>query len=276
MKIKRRICFLIAIVLLYNGWAVTPVSAHAILLQSNPQANAVLKTPPVQVELFFSEALEPKLSSITVIDVNSVVVDVGDVRVDPYDPKRMTVSLHSLNDGVYTVTWRAVSAADGHQTVGTYPLAVGKANANAVKAIPQSFSAKLPFSALLAKFIMLASLALLTGQGLFVALIWDPALKSHENEITKPAVWETFYRIALVGMLLSIAVGILSQAGQTTGRELSFPWDQDLGHILIETRLGLIWLLRLARFCFVHCPVIDHCPDQSCCNRNETASVNSE
>src|SRR5262245_8711685 len=40
-------------------------------------------------------------------------------------PTRLTVSLHSLNEGVYTVTWKAVSAVDGHQTVGTFPFAVG-------------------------------------------------------------------------------------------------------------------------------------------------------
>jgi len=245
VKIKRRIFWLIAIVLLYSGWAVVPVLAHAILVQSNPQANAVLDRPPVQVELFFSESLEPQQSSIAVIDSNGVIVDLGDVRVDPNDSKRMTVSLHSLPDGVYTVTWRVVSSADGHQTVGTYPFAVGNANANAVRAIQQSSSARLPFSALLAKFFMLASLALLTGQRLFIVLVWDPSLKPNEGEVAKPVVWQTLYRIAFIGMLLSIAIGILSQAGQTTGSELSFPWDPNLGRILIETRLGLIWLGRL-------------------------------
>ncbi|MEP7133682.1 MAG: copper resistance protein CopC [Chloroflexota bacterium] len=246
MKINKRTIWSIVIVVIYSAWTVTSVSAHALLLRSNPAANAVLDTPPVQVVLFFSEPLEPKLSSISVIDSNSLIVDVGDVRVDPDDSKRMTVSLRSLTDGVYTVTWKAVSSADGHQTVGTYPFAVGNANANAVKAIQQSSSAKIPFSALLAKFIMLASLALLVGQRLFIALVWEPALKSDQSEVTQPAVWKTLYRIALIGMLLSIAIGILSQAGQTTGKELSFPWDPDLGRVLIETRLGLIWLLRLA------------------------------
>ena len=47
----------------------------------------------------------------------------------------MTVSLHSLLDGVYTVTWKAVSAIDGHQTVGTFPFAIGSVNATAVSGI---------------------------------------------------------------------------------------------------------------------------------------------
>jgi copper transport protein len=246
VRVARRILWLILIVLLYSGAAVRPVSAHAVLLRSNPQANAVLAQPPVQVELFFSEALEPKLSSIAVIDSNGAVVDAGDVRVDPSDATRMTVTLHVLPDGVYSVSWKALSAIDGHQTVGTYPFAVGDVNASAVQSVGQTTRASLPFTALLSKFLLLASLAILVGQRLFIALVWDPALE--RNQVTKPDVWTTLYRIGLIGVLISIGVGILSQAGQATGAELTFPWDADAqtGRILTETRLGVIWLLRVA------------------------------
>src|SRR5260221_9628198 len=102
------------VVVIYSALTVTAVSAHALLLRSNPQANAVLKQAPVQVELFFSESVEAKLSTIKVYNTSGNEVDVGDVRVDPADSTRMTVSLHTLSDGVYTVTWKAVSATDGH------------------------------------------------------------------------------------------------------------------------------------------------------------------
>jgi copper transport protein len=246
MKIKFRSIWSILLVLAYSAWLVIPVSAHALLLQSNPEANAVLEKSPIQVEMFFSESLEPELSSITVYDSNNLIVDAGDVRVDPSDPKRMTVSLRSLTDGVYTVTWKVVSSIDGHQTVGTYPFAVGNANVNAVQAIQQSSNARLPFSALLAKFIILASLALLAGQRLFITLVWEPALKSNQNDVARPPVWKKLYWFALIGVLLSIGIGLLAQAGQTTGNELSFPWDPELGRVLTETRLGVIWLARLA------------------------------
>lgn len=246
MKIRTCLIWLIVIVLAYSAGVVSPAFAHALLVRSIPEANAVLQQSPAQVELFFSEPAEPELSSIMVYDSNNLVVDAGDVRVDPSDPKRMTVSIRSLPDGVYTVTWKVVSTIDGHQTIGTFPFAVGNANADAVKAIQQSSTAKLPFSALLAKFLLLASLALLVGQRLFITLIWEPALKTNPNDADKPIVWKTLYRIALIGVLLSIGIGILSQAGQTTGNELSFPWNPEVGRILTETRLGFIWLARLA------------------------------
>jgi copper transport protein len=246
VRIKRRIIWPVVIVLLYSAWAVTTVSAHALLMRSNPAANAVLETPPVQVEIFFSEPLEPQLSSISVIDSDGLKVDAGDVRVDTSDPHRMTVTLHPLAEGVYTVSWKALSSIDGHQSVGTFPFAVGNVNATAVSRLQQTSTASLPFIALISKFLLLASLAILVGQRLFIALVWDPALKSNPNEISKPAVWTGLYRVGLIGVLLAIGLGILSQAGQTTGSELSLPWDIETGHILTATRLGVLWLLRLA------------------------------
>ena len=249
MKFKRRIFRSLAVPLIYSAFAVTSVSAHALLVRSNPGANAVLQQAPVQVELIFSETLEPTLSSITVVDSNNVTVDAGDVRVDPSDPRRMTVTLHALSDGVYAVSWKALSTIDGHQTVGTFPFAVGDASASAVQSIQQTTTARLPFSALLSKFLLLVSLTILIGQRLFIWLIWNPSLKSNQDSslvISKPAIWATLYRIGMIGVLLSIGLGILAQAGQTTGRELLFPWQSEASRILAETRLGVIWLARLA------------------------------
>ena len=248
MKFKNSFWFLI-VILIYCAVTVQSVSAHALLVRSSPEANAVLERAPVQVELFFSETLEPNLSTITVFDSNNQTVDAGDVRVDPSDPRRMTVTLHALVDGVYTVSWKALSTVDGHQTVGTFPFAVGDGNSAAMQSIEQGTTARLPFSALLSKFILLVSLTILIGQRLFIWLIWNPALKSGQSDsqgITNPKIWSTLYRSGLIGVLLAIGVGMLAQAGQTTGRELSFPWQPEVGRILAETRLGVIWLARLA------------------------------
>ena len=249
MKFKKRFVWSVVVGLIFSVWAVNFVSAHALLVRSVPAANTVLEQPPVQVELYFSEALEPTLSSIIVVDSNIRIVDAGDVRVDSSDPTHMTVTLHALPDGVYTVSWKALSAIDGHQSGGTFPFAVGAASASAVQSIPQNSSARLPFSALLSKFLFLISLTILLGHRLFIWLIWNPILRSDQSSastaINNPDVWSRLYHSGLIVLLLSIGLGMLSQAGQTTGRELAFPWDLETGRILAETRLGVIWLARL-------------------------------
>ena len=208
---KKYSFWLFVIVIIYSAWAVSSVSAHALLLRSNPEANAILAQPPVQVELFFSESLQAGTSTIKVYDSNGLIVDVGDVRVDPADSTRMTVSLRALVNGVYTVTWKAVSSIDGHQTTGTFPFAVGNVSASNLPAIQQTTSSSLPASALIAKWLLLFSLALLTGRVPFITLVWHPSFNSNENElppeVREPPAWLKLYQIGLIGILLAFGIG---------------------------------------------------------------------
>ena len=139
---------------------VAPVSAHALLVRSNPVANAILATSPVQVELFFSEAVEPRLSMISVLDSGGQPVDLKDVHGDPDNPERLVVSLRSLSDGVYTVSWQAISAADGHLTRGAFPFAVGVVDQSSMKSAHSSNS-QIPISpsTVVSKWLFLANYA---------------------------------------------------------------------------------------------------------------------
>jgi methionine-rich copper-binding protein CopC len=143
---------LLAFILIYCAWAVTPALAHALLLRSNPASNAALEQAPAQVELFFSEPVESNLSTVFVLDANGQEVDLGDVRVDPSDPTRMTVSLGSLLNGVYTDAWKAISAIDGHLTNGSLPFAIGTESSSALAGQTQKTSSQLPLSALVSKW----------------------------------------------------------------------------------------------------------------------------
>ncbi len=235
------------VALLYSASAAMPAYAHALLLRSNPVSNAELPQAPAEVELFFSEPVQTGLSTIGVLDANGKKVDVGDVRVDASNPTRMTVSLGSLPDGVYTVTWKAISAIDGHLTSGSFPFAVGSGNEAALAGQSQKTSSELPASALISKWLLLASLALLVGQVSFVGLVWKPSASgvAAAHELIEPAVWRQIMLWALIGLFLGLGLNILSQAGQSLGSELAVPWSREAGQVLIDTRLGVIWLARL-------------------------------
>ena len=101
------------------------VAAHAELVRSVPESDAVLAQAPDRIELFFSEAVDPNFTVIQVLNSSAAPVDKHDTRLDPADPTHVTVSLPALPDGVYTVSWRALSAADGHVTSGAFPFTVG-------------------------------------------------------------------------------------------------------------------------------------------------------
>ena len=105
------------------------------------------------------------------------------MRVDPSNPTRMTVSLPALETGVYTVSWKAVSATDGHQTEGAFTFSVGTGVAPLQQPVQQTSSASLPASALFSKWLLLASLALIAGRVPFIWLVWRPALKSERGNL---------------------------------------------------------------------------------------------
>lgn len=108
--------------------AAAPAMAHAELVRSQPANGAILPTAPNRVAIWFDEALTPSGSTITVYDGRRHEVDRADSRVDPSNPRHLTVSLESgLPNGIYTVTWTSISADDGHVVHGTFTFTVGLA-----------------------------------------------------------------------------------------------------------------------------------------------------
>jgi copper transport protein len=246
---RKKYLLVFVVLFLYCAWAVTPALAHAMLIRSNPSPNAVLAQAPAQIELFFSETVEASLSTISVYDSTGKAVDLGDVRVDPSDPTRMTVSLGSLSDGVYTVAWKAISATDGHLTTGSFPFAIGNVTPAVFAGQTEKNSSQLPTSALIAKWLLLASLAVIIGQRPFIAFVWNPVVHAADNlfpkEASQPKIWSTISTLGLIALFIGLALSLLSQAGQATGNELALPWAPETGRVALETRLGLIWFIRL-------------------------------
>jgi copper resistance protein C len=98
----------------------TPAWPHASLVKSSPGRRATLTTAPDRVQLWFNEAIEPRFSSVTVWDAAGQRVDVGDARVEPEDPKRLTVGVKALGRGAYRVRFRVLSV-DGHVVESEFP-----------------------------------------------------------------------------------------------------------------------------------------------------------
>lgn len=104
------------------GWPARAL-AHAVLLRSTPAQNARLTAAPASVDLFFSEPLEKKLSTVEVRNTAGARVDKNDVSFTN-DPTEMRVDLQPLKPGFYTVLWTTVSSIDGHKLTGSYPFTV--------------------------------------------------------------------------------------------------------------------------------------------------------
>jgi methionine-rich copper-binding protein CopC len=99
--------------------APVPALAHAMLMKSDPAAGATLSASPAQITIRFSEALEPRFSSITLVDATGHAVP-GALHVEG---RMMTLGIPRLTAGVFEVRWRALSV-DTHVTQGAYRFTV--------------------------------------------------------------------------------------------------------------------------------------------------------
>jgi len=128
---------LLLILVLLVGWlAVTApaAGAHALLRGSDPPAGTSLERPPRAVRLTFTEAPDPALSSVQVLDMGGRAVQAGRAVLVPGRPLEFQAPVGELGDGTYTVSWRVVSRVDGHVTRGSFAFGVGAASGGAVPA----------------------------------------------------------------------------------------------------------------------------------------------
>jgi copper transport protein len=118
----KRLALLIAVA----GAFVLPATAfaHAALLRTVPQASGTVNTPPKQVELTYSEAVEPRFAIVSVTDANGTQESAGSPFRSPANPDTLIVPLKKIGQGWYLVYWRVISV-DGHPVRGAFTFAVG-------------------------------------------------------------------------------------------------------------------------------------------------------
>ncbi len=115
MKLLCRILTLSLVLLL----PAARVSAHAFLEHSDPPVGGKVHSAPAAVRIWFTEAIEPRFSSIQVFDAAGKQVDKKDTHSDPSNRSLLQVSLPPLGPGTYKVVWRVMSL-DTHVTNGDF------------------------------------------------------------------------------------------------------------------------------------------------------------
>ena len=99
--------------------AATPAFGHAHLSKSTPASGATV-TPPNEVQLTFTEPLEPAFSAIELRDAAGQAVKTEKTQVKD---NVMRLPLKALPAGRYTVNWHVLSV-DTHKTEGNFSFTV--------------------------------------------------------------------------------------------------------------------------------------------------------
>lgn len=149
-----------------------PAGAHSLIERSSPPANSALDAPPRQIVLWFNEPIDPSFSTATVTDPAGRRV--SDRALVAPGGRQMTVPLHQIGKGFYTVRWRVLSSVDGHTTGGAFAFTVGLGARP-----PESFGeTSAPDRRLaLIRWIGFAAALLLAGALVFPALVVRPGLR---------------------------------------------------------------------------------------------------
>jgi copper transport protein len=128
--------------------------AHAALLHTVPQASGTVNVPPRQLELTYTEAVEPRFAVVSVTDAAGRQETAGPPRRSPADPDTLLVPLRTVPEGWYLVYWRAISV-DGHPVRGAFTFAVGpNAGPSPQFAIPSTSETAATPRLLVARFIV--------------------------------------------------------------------------------------------------------------------------
>jgi copper transport protein len=184
--------------------------AHATPLRYVPAASSVLSQAPAEIQIHFSERVEPRVSSITVLAPDGLRADLSNSGADPADPRIYRVGLKDRGPGTYTVSWEVISADDGHFAKGAYVFSVGNAKPNATAetgGFQTVHSSSVPEAATLA--LELVGDALILGAFLVFAFIWRPMRKHFTGaNIYGQEFVRRFQFLLLVGCFLALAGGL--------------------------------------------------------------------
>ena len=214
-------------------------SAHAILESSSPEASALLATSPKEIRLDFDEQVETTLGDVRVYDSEQREVSKSNTVRSSSDPSVVTADIPTLQNGVYVVVWRVVSA-DGHPVTGAFPFEIGTKSTGTSAALLEDVLNRTettsplgnPMSVL--RLLGFLGLILLIG---CVSLLWrSPLLGTARVRNT--------LRYSSVSIAVSSLGLLLMQGPYTAGKSWGSLLDSFLIGEVMQTRLGLALFIR--------------------------------
>jgi len=245
--------------------------AHAILRHSDPTANAILRAAPSHVRLWFSEELNPSLSTAEVLNAaNQQRVDRHDAHLLAGDTLEMDVSLEPhLPPAVYVVIYRTVSNDDGHVLGGSFRFTVARPdgsvptvsgsgttrqNAPGISTLSGSSSGQLDgltlFNLIMVTLVELGAV-FWVGAQFWSLLVLRPAAEDHAELAAlhqqTQARFERRFSIPLLLMLLLANGGVLiGQAVTLTDGDVRAAFAPPLLASLVNSgSFGTYWLMRV-------------------------------
>jgi copper transport protein len=219
--------------------------AHAFTIRSDPSPSQSLPRPPSKVDVYFSEPIDIRYSTIKVLGSGGKQVDNKDEHNIGGDPASLSVTLpsSSLKDGVYTVSTKVLSSTDGHVVDNAFVFGIGQAaipSQQSSNAQPSSQS-QLYIPNAIARFPAYVGQVLVVGAAFASLWIWKPVSKIRWLRDTLAPVHNRIDRSLIVLMLIGSIILLISDFG------IIYVQANDLGtgiNEAIGTKFGSVWVMR--------------------------------
>jgi copper transport protein len=219
-------------------------SAHALLAASDPPAGALLDAPPPRIVLTFTEAPDPSLSSVHVLDTDGKAVERDRAHAVTGNRQQLAVDASALPRGVYTVTWRTTSAVDGHTTAGSFAFGIGVAPASAAGVVRAARTPAPTPLAILGRWGLYAGLSLLLGLAAVALTVTGGVLTAPRRSAL--VAW----LVAAIGLTLMIGdqaavarVGVGRLLDSATGHRLAV----EIAAVIVAGLAALVATVRPTR-----------------------------
>jgi copper transport protein len=219
--------------------------AHAFTIRSDPSPSQSLSTSPSKVDVYFSEPIDLRYSTIKVLDSGGKQVDNKDEHNIGGDQASLSVTLPSsgLKDGVYTVSSKVLSATDGHVVDNAFVFGIGQAvipsgQSSNAQSGPQS---QLYIPNAIARFPGYVGQVLVVGAAFATLWLWKPISEIRWLKDTIAPVRNRIDRNLIILMLIGSAILVVSDFG------IIYVQANDLGtgiNETIGTKFGSVWLMR--------------------------------
>lgn len=224
-------------------WPGDRTSAHAFLDRSDPAANAIVSVAPDEVQLWFTERLEPKSTKASLVDHLGNTIPGTTYRIG--DAKELIVTLPGgLTNGTYSIVWQNISADDGHPASGYLPFTIGSAADIQQITIPVTASEQAGAPEWLragSRWLAFIGLFLAASLWPIWSLVLQPAMR--RNPGTLRAIESILQRITVIAFASAVIgnlAALLVQAAEPSGSYFSA-----LRTTLFSTRYGDLWLARI-------------------------------
>lgn len=213
--------------------------AHAFLVSTTPQQGERLTEPPASVGLRFSEPVIPDSAEVRIRTSEGGSVDGGRLQRQP-DGLGVELPLPRLREGVYVVSWRSVSAVDGHEEAGEFAFAVGGGGRLPIART----GGKIGWPGAAAGWLALAGLLTAFGGLASERWIWRRAADGHGDWPRLPVGW-----LVVAGVTGSAAQLVLNVASAGRPARVALLTTRPVLLLVVQLVVGAyaLWLLALPR-----------------------------